>query len=121
MIDNGDSVEAKPLIDMWMNTFLVQIEARTGSISLIRDDSERPSKRRKVTNGVIEEENARAGNAGPLPDDFPMDGGLDFQMEFDMPFMNGEDYTLPGGLLKLFGGIGFADNHSSRSWPWKRN
>lgn len=79
-----------------MNTFLVQIEARTGSMSLIRDSSERPAKRRKVTSSVVEEENARAGNAGPIPDDFPVDGGLDFQMDFDMPFMGGGDYILPG-------------------------
>ena len=103
MIYSSDSVEAQPLIDMWMNTFLVQIEARTGSMSLIRDDSERPAKRRKVTGSVVEEENARAGNAGPLLDDFPAGGGLDFQMDFDMPFMGGDDYTFPGELLKFFG------------------
>ena len=103
MINSSDSVEAQPLIDMWMNTFLVQIEARTGSMSLIRGDSERPAKRRKVTGSVVEEENARAGNAGPLLDDFPVGGGLDFQMDFDMPFMGGDDYTFPGELLKFFG------------------
>jgi len=87
---------------MWMNTFLVQIEARTGSMSLVRDDLGRPAKRRKVTSSVIEEENARAGNAGPLPDDFLVDGGLDFHMDFDMPFMGGDDYILPGELLRIF-------------------
>lgn len=87
---------------MWMNTFLVQIEARTGSMSLVRDDSERPAKRRKVASSLVEEENARAGNAGPLPDDFPVDGGLDFQMDFDMQFMGGDDYILPGELLIFF-------------------
>ena len=101
MINNSDSVEAQPLIDMWMNTFLVQIEARTGSMSLIRGDSERPTKRRKVASSVIEGENARAGNTGPL-DDFPVGGGLDFQMDFDMPFMGGDDYTFPGEPLKFF-------------------
>jgi len=104
VINNGDSVEAQPLIDMWMNTFLVQIEARTGSMSLIRGDSERQAKRRKVISSVVEEENARAGNAGILPDDFFVDGGLDFQMQLDMPFMGGDDYTLPGEPLKSFGG-----------------
>jgi len=103
VIHNGGSVEAQPLIDMWMNTFLVQIEARTGSISLIRDDSKRLAKRRRVTSSIVEAENARARNAGPLPDDFPVDRGLDFQMDFDMSFMGGGDYTLPGELLKVFG------------------
>jgi len=99
MIDGGDSVEAQPLVDMWMNTFLVQIEARTGSMSLVRDDSERPAKRKRVTSSTVEEENARAGNAGPL---FPEDGGLDFQMDLDMPLMGGDDYILPGELLRSF-------------------
>ena len=97
MIDGGDSVEAQPLVDMWMNTFLVQIEARTGSMSLVRDDSKRPTKRKRVTSSIIEQENARAGNAGPL-----LDGGLDFQIDFDMPFMGGDDYILPGELLRFF-------------------
>lgn len=102
MINNGGSVEAQPLIDMWMNTFLVQIEARTGSMSLIRGDLERPAKRRKVISNVVEEENAWVGNANPLPDDFLVDGGV-FQMDFDMPFMGGDDHTLPGKFLKFFG------------------
>jgi hypothetical protein len=101
MIGDGDLVEARPLIDMWMNTFLVQIEARTGSMSLVRDDSERPTKRRKVTSSVAGDEDARAGNVGPLLDDFPVGGGLDFQMDLDMPFTGGDDYTLPGELPRV--------------------
>jgi hypothetical protein len=97
--DDRGPVEAQPLIDMWTDTFLVQIEARTGSMSLVRDDSGRPAKRRKVASSVVEEENARAGNAAAA-DDFPMDG-LAFPMDFDMPFM-GDDYILPSELLKSF-------------------
>lgn len=97
IIDGGGSVEAQPLVDMWMGTFLVQIEARTGSMSLVRDDSERPAKRKRVASSIGEEQNARAGNARPL-----LNGGLDFQMDFDMPFMGGDDYILPGELLRFF-------------------
>lgn len=81
-----------------MNTFLVQIDARTGSMSLVRDDSKRSAKRRRVASSIVEEENTRAGNAGPL-----LDGGLDFQMDFDMPVMGGDDYILPGELPRFFG------------------
>jgi hypothetical protein len=98
MTNNGDSVEAQPLIDLWMNTFLVQIESRTGSMSLIRGDSKRPAKRRKVISSVGEGENARAGNVDSLPDDFFVDGGLDFQMDLDMPFMGGDGHIPPGEL-----------------------
>jgi hypothetical protein len=103
-----------------MNTFLVQIEARTGSMSLIKDSSERPAKRRKVTSSVVEEENARAGNAGLIPDDFPVDGGLDFRMDFDMPFMGGDDHILPGEPPKFFDRQWLAKHHPSR-WPWTSN